>query len=91
MPEHYAVDCNVVSGSVHFESVKVMQVNYADSEGNPISFTKAPRVQLTMLNNSANVPFKTVDTKSGSNFTGFKIGFQNAVTLDVEWQVMTRN
>jgi hypothetical protein len=90
MPEHYAVDVNVISGSVHFDNAKLMSVMYTNSNGDPVSFSKSPRLQLTVLNTTVVNPFKTQDIKAGNLFTGFKIGFQSNQTLDVEWQVMER-
>lgn len=90
MPKHYAVDTNVISGSAHLENVKTIEITYADSEGNPVAFTKEPRLQITLLDATSQVPFKTKAIKTGSNYTGVVIGFQQKITIDFEWQVAER-
>ena len=90
MPKHYAVDTNVISGSAHLAGVKTIEITYRDSEGNPVVFTKEPRLQITLLDATSQVPFKTKAIKSGSNFVGVIIGFQNPITIDFEWQVAER-
>jgi len=90
MPKHYAVDVNVVSGTVHLENTKTAAVAFYNSAGNPVAFNVMPRIQITLLNASANAPYKSSNVKTGSLYMGFVIGFQNAITADVEWQVMER-
>lgn len=90
MPKHYAVDENILSGSVHFEGVKTAQVSFVKTDGSPVSFTVAPRVQLTLLNASSQVPYRVSNVKTGNLYTGIVIGFQSPVTIDVEWQVVER-
>ena len=90
MPKHYAVDTNVISGSARLENVKSIEITYRDAAGKPVVFTKEPRLQITLLDATAQVPFKTKPVKSGANFVGVVIGFQNKLTIDFEWQVMER-
>lgn len=90
MPVHYGVDINVISGSAHLENVKSIEITYKDSEGNPVVFTKEPRLQITLLDATSQVPFKTKALKSGVNFIGVVLGFQSKITIDLEWQVMER-
>lgn len=90
MPKHYAVDTNVISGSAHMENVKSIELTYTDSEGNPVAFTKEPRLQITLLDATSQIPFKTKAIKTGSNYTGVVIGFQQKITIDFEWQVAER-
>lgn len=90
MPVHYGVDVNIISGSAHIENVKTIEITYKDSDGNPVIFTKEPRLQITLLDATSQVPFKTKAIKSGSNFIGVVIGFQNKITIDFEWQVAER-
>ena len=90
MPTHYAIDANIISGTVNFNSQKTMNINFTDTSGNTILFTKAPRIQLTIKNASTATACKTKDIKTGSLYSGFAIGFQTAVTLEVEWQAVER-
>jgi hypothetical protein len=90
MPVHYGVDVNVISGSVHLDNVKTVEISYVDSSGNPVVFTKEPRLQITLLDASSQVPFKTRAIKSGVNYVGVIIGFQAKITIDLEWQVLER-
>jgi len=90
MPEFLGIDVNVLSGTVNIQNGKVADVDFFDASGNAISFTLAPRIVLTVLN-SANAPaFKVKNKKVGNLFTGFVMGFQNNVTVDVEWQAFKR-
>jgi len=90
MPEHYAMDANVLSGTASLNGVKTTKVTFKDKVGNTIAFTKAPRIVLTLLNAAVAVPFKVKNDPVAGPFTGFILGFQNPVTLDVEWQALKR-
>jgi hypothetical protein len=83
------MDANAVSGVVKFNNTKTTQVVFKDSAGNAISFTKPPRIMLTILN-SASMPFKVSDNKTGNVYSGFTIGFQSVMTCDVEWQALEK-
>ena len=90
MPEHLAIDANVLSGTAHLESAKTVEVEFRNSEGDLISFTLAPRIQLTVTAQLQLVPYKVKNNKTGTLYTGFTIGFSQNVTTDVEWQASVR-
>jgi hypothetical protein len=90
MPRFLAVDVNVVSGTVHLENTKTTQVDFKNAQGQPVAFTLAPRLQLTLLDQTNINPYKVSNVKTGNVYTGFIIGFSNKVTLDVEWEVSER-
>jgi hypothetical protein len=90
MPRLLGIDVNFLSGTITLTSVKVAQVNFVNSNGDPVAFTKEPMVSLTMLNSSTVPPFKVAGTKTGNVFTGFKIGFQTTQTVDIDWTATER-
>ena len=90
MPEHYGIDVNVIGGTVSFTNTKTAKVDFKNQQGESVTFTFEPRIQLTLLNASTQVPYKVKATKVGNLFTGFVLGFQNQVTIDVDWQALKR-
>jgi hypothetical protein len=90
MPRHLAIDANVISGTVHMTGTKTVQVDFRDSQGNPVAFTKAPRLQITLLNNLTQVPYRVANVKTGNVYTGVIVGFSSIVTLDFEWEISER-
>jgi len=90
MPRHLAIDSNYVSGTISMNGTKVATAYFKNADGQPVLFSKAPRLTLTLLNASQASPFKTQDVKTGNLFIGFKIGFGSNVTLDIEWVASER-
>ena len=90
MPRHLAIDTNYIGGTVSIVSAKTATINYTNAAGNPVLFTTAPRITLTMTSSTTAVPFKTLNVKTGALFSGFKIGFQTNVTADIEWVASER-
>lgn len=90
MPRFLAIDVNVVSGTVHLENTKTAQVDFKNAQGQPVAFTLAPRLQLTLLDQTNQIPFKVSNVKTGNVYTGFIVGFQTKVTTDIEWEVSER-
>lgn len=80
MPKHYAVGKNVQTGSVHFDNVKTVVVNFE------APFQKRPNITLTLSDNNNTPPYKTQ-----ANTTQFKIKFKTAFMGDVDWQAMERS
>lgn len=74
-PLHYAVNANVINGSVTFNNSKVGIVTF------DIPFTKIPIIQITLNGDTSS----TVPYKAGVSTTGLTIRFQNAYTGTVDW------
>lgn len=90
MPIHVALDANQVCGTLELQNVKVAQADFADSAGNPVTFSKEPMIQMTLLNVSTVPPYKIVSIKTGNVFTGFKVGFSALQTLSIDWSATQR-
>lgn len=90
MPRHLAIDVNVVSGSIHLENTKTAEVQFRDSSGNPVVFSLAPRISMTLLFETSVPIYKFSNVKTGSVYTGFRVGFQIKVTGDIEWVAQER-
>lgn len=90
MPKHLGIDANILAGTVTLKNAKVISVMFIDSKGQQMTFVKSPRIGLTLMDTSTNPPYKTNDIKSGDLFTGFILGFQAPVSIDVEWSAQER-
>jgi hypothetical protein len=90
MPRHFAIDANVVGGTVSIQGVKTVDVLFKDQDGNPVLFTLAPRVAITITSQNSIAPFKVKNNKVGSLFSGFTLGFPSNVTIEFEWQAFER-
>ena len=90
MPRHFAIDANVVGGTVSIQGSKAADILFKNKEGNPVLFTLAPRIAITVTSQNAVSPFKVKNLKSGALFAGFTIGFQSNVTVEFEWQAFER-
>ena len=90
MPKHFAIDANVVGGTVSIQGAKTADVLFKDQNGNPVLFTLAPRVAITVTSQTAVTPYKVKNLKQGNLFKGFTIGFQSSVTVEFEWQAFER-
>ena len=85
-----AIDANVISTTLHFENTKTARWDFQNSIGGAVSFTKAPRVQITALDTSAAPAYKCANVKTGALYTGVIVGFNIPVTIDVELQIQER-
>lgn len=91
MPQHYAMDANVVGGTGAIQQGKTLEVLFRNAAGQPVYFTLAPRIAITLTSQSAATAFKVKNLKQGALFSGFVIGFQSNVTVEFEWQAFERS
>jgi hypothetical protein len=59
MPRFLGIDANYLSGTVYFNNVKVVQVNFLKCDGTKVYFTKAPRVLFTPADQTSLPAFRT--------------------------------
>lgn len=84
------IDVNFLSGTVNIVGAKTLNVMFVDSNGVQKSFTKSPRIQITLTAVGNSNSYKVADIKNGSLYTGFIIGFGTITTMSIEWQATER-
>jgi len=87
MPKHYAINANVVKGSVHFQHSKYAIAYFKDENGKQISFSKRPFVSLTVSDDTNKPATRIGWKKSGNLYVGCRIKFASRFTGDVDWEV----
>jgi len=79
MPKHYAINANIMSGTVVFNNSKTAVIQYGTT------FPKKPIVQLTLDHKSAVPPYKSQVKKNKVT-----IKFKTKFTGSVEWTAIER-
>lgn len=87
MPKHYALNANVFRGSIHFDNAKTGVVYFVNENNQPVSFTKAPFVTLTILDETNAPALKQSWIKKNNLFVGMIIKFTTNYTGDIAWEV----
>lgn len=89
MPEHYAINANVLRGSITFKATKRGRGYFLDGEGRQVYFVTQPIVQLTLIDTTLAPAWRSKFlTDAQGRFTGIEVAFSAAQPLQVvEWVV----
>ena len=89
MPKHYALGENLLKGTASFKNSKWAYVTFRKPNGAVRAFTKKPTLMTQPVGSATAPSVRGTDWIKNANgeYIGAKIGFNNAETIDVDWEV----